>query len=123
MSWFKQLWQNSREKGQYYERQAQKYLEAQGLKAIERNYYCPYGELDVIMKDGDTLVFVEVKFRKNNIKGGANYALSPQKQAKLKRTIYHYLGAKNLKNQPLRNDYVAITGEPSLHINWLKNVF
>ena len=46
-----------------------------------------------------------------------------QKQAKLKRTIYHYLGAKNLKNQPLRIDYVAITGEPSLHINWLKNVF
>ena len=123
MSWFKQLWQNSREKGQYYELQAQKYLVSQGLTAIERNYYCPFGELDVIMKDGNTLVFVEVKFRKNHARGGANYALSIQKQARLKRSIYHYLAAKNLTNQPLRIDYEAITGEPSMHINWLKNVF
>lgn len=123
MSWFKQLWHNSREKGQYYERQAEKYLISHGLTPIERNYYCQFGELDVIMKEGDTLVFVEVKFRKNNFKGGASYALSSQKQAKLKRTIYHYLAAKNLKNQSLRIDYVAITGEPTLQINWLKNVF
>lgn len=123
MSWFKQLWQNSREKGQFYERQAQHYLESHGLKTIECNYYCPYGELDVIMQDGETLVFVEVKFRKNKAKGGANYALSAQKQAKLKRTIYHYLAAKNLTNQALRIDYVAITGEPTVTLNWVKNVF
>ena len=71
MSWFKQLWQNSREKGQYYELEAQKYLQQQGLIPIERNYNCPYGELDVIMRDGDTLVFIEVKFRSSNAKGGA----------------------------------------------------
>ena len=123
MSWFKELWHNSREKGQYYELEAQKYLVTQGLTPIERNYYCPYGELDVIMKEGDTLVFIEVKFRKNNARGGANYALSPQKQARLKRSIYHYLAAKNLTNQALRIDYVAITGEASPNINWLKNVF
>ncbi|MBL1385046.1 MULTISPECIES: YraN family protein [Pseudoalteromonas] len=123
MSWFKELWQNSREKGQYYELQAQKYLVAQGLKPIERNYYCPFGELDIIMKEGNTLVFVEVKFRKNNARGGANYALSTQKQARLKRSIHHYLAAKNLTNQALRIDYVAITGESSPTYNWLKNVF
>ncbi|KTD99233.1 MULTISPECIES: YraN family protein [unclassified Pseudoalteromonas] len=123
MSWFKELWQNSREKGQYYELQAQKYLVSQGLKPIERNYYCPFGELDIIMKEGNTLVFVEVKFRKNNARGGANYALSAQKQARLKRSIYHYLAAKNLTNQALRIDYVAITGESSPTYNWLKNVF
>ena len=123
MSWFKELWQNSREKGQYYELKAQKYLVKNGLTFIERNYYCPFGELDIIMKDGDTLVFVEVKFRKNKVRGGAKYALSPQKQARLKRSIYHYLAAKNLTNNPLRIDYVAITGESSPDINWLKNVF
>ena len=114
MSWFKELWQNSREKGQY--------LTREGLTPIERNYYCPFGELDVIMKHGDTLVFVEVKFRKNNARGGANYALGAQKQARLKRTIYHYLAAKNLTNQPIRVDYVAITGEGSGNINWIKSV-
>ena len=74
------------------------------------------------MKHGDTLVFVEVKFRKNNARGGANYALGAQKQARLKRTIYHYLAAKNLTNQPIRVDYVAITGEGSGNINWIKSV-
>ncbi|ASM51148.1 putative endonuclease [Pseudoalteromonas espejiana DSM 9414] len=122
MSWFKELWQNSREKGQYYERQAQKYLVAEGLTPIECNYYCPFGELDVIMRQGDTLVFVEVKYRKNNARGGANYALGAQKQARLKRTIYHYLAAKGLTNQPIRVDYVAITGDGSANINWIKNV-
>ncbi|MBQ4833837.1 YraN family protein [Pseudoalteromonas sp. MMG010] len=123
MSWFKQLWHNSREKGQYYELEAQKYLVAQGLIPIERNYYCPFGELDLIMKQGNTLVFIEVKFRKNTFRGGANYALSKQKQGRLKRTIYHYLATNNIKNQALRIDYIAITGEASPTINWLKNVF
>ncbi|MDN3380131.1 MULTISPECIES: YraN family protein [unclassified Pseudoalteromonas] len=123
MSWFKQLWQNSREKGQYYELQAQKYLQQQGLTPIERNYNCPYGELDVIMRDGDTLVFIEVKFRASSIKGGAMHALGKQKQQRLKRTIYHYLAAKQLKNQALRIDFVAITGDKAQQLNWIKNVF
>ncbi|MBE0457138.1 YraN family protein [Pseudoalteromonas sp. KG3] len=123
MSWFKQLWQNSREKGQYYELEAQKYLVTQGLIPIERNYNCPYGELDVIMRDGNTLVFVEVKFRSNHVKGGALHALGKQKQERLKRTIYHYLAAKKLSDQAIRIDFVAITGEASQQLNWIKNVF
>ncbi|BDF96416.1 MULTISPECIES: YraN family protein [Pseudoalteromonas] len=123
MSWFKQLWQNSREKGQYYEQEAQKYLVAQGLIPIECNYNCPYGELDVIMRDGNTLVFVEVKFRSSHVKGGALHALGKQKQARLKRSIYHYLAAKKLSDQAIRIDFVAITGEASQQLNWIKNVF
>ncbi|WP_404342491.1 YraN family protein [Pseudoalteromonas mariniglutinosa] len=123
MLWFKQLWHNSREKGFYYEQQAEKYLIEQGLVAIERNYHCPYGELDVIMRDGDILVFVEVKFRKNKVRGGANYALSKQKQQRLKRAIYHYLDAKQLSNQAVRIDYVAITGGSQNELNWFKNAF
>lgn len=122
MSWFQQLWQNSREKGQYYEQQAEKYLKRQGLQAIERNYNCPYGELDLIMRDQQTLVFVEVKYRKNNHKGGANYALSKQKLQRLKKTIYHYLAAKKLTNQAIRLDYIAITGDQDNAFNWIKNL-
>ncbi|WP_286259708.1 YraN family protein [Pseudoalteromonas apostichopi] len=123
MSWFKQLWQNSREKGLYYEKQAEQYLIQQGLKTIERNYFCKYGELDLIMRDGQTLVFVEVKFRKNALRGGANYALSKLKQQRLRRTISHYLAEKKISNQLMRIDYVAITGELNSSLNWFKNVY
>ncbi len=123
MSWFKQLWQNSREKGLYYEKQAEQYLIQHGLKTIERNYFCKYGELDLIMRDGQTLVFVEVKFRKNALHGGANYALSKLKQQRLRRTISHYLAEKKISNQLMRIDYVAITGELNSSLNWFKNVY
>lgn len=123
MSWFKQLWHNSREKGLYYEQQAEQYLKQYGLTAIGRNYLCQYGELDLIMREGQTLVFVEVKFRKNKLRGGANYALSKQKQQRLRRTISHYLAEKKLSNQAMRIDYIAITGELNSEINWFKNVY
>ncbi|MCF7501455.1 MULTISPECIES: YraN family protein [unclassified Pseudoalteromonas] len=123
MSWFKELWQNSREKGLYYEKQAESYLKQHGLKTIECNYLCQYGELDLIMREGNTLVFVEVKFRKNKLRGGANYALSQQKQQRLRRTIAHYLADKKLPNQSMRIDYVAITGEQDSEINWFRNVY
>ncbi len=123
MSWFKQLWQNSREKGLYYEKLAEQHLILHGLIAIERNYLCKYGELDLIMRDGQTLVFVEVKFRKNTQRGGANYALSTQKQQRLRRTISHYLANKKIVNQTMRIDYVAITGEKNSNINWFKNIY
>ena len=123
MSWFKQLWQDSRGKGLYYEHQAEQYLIQHGLKAIERNYLCKYGELDLIMRDGQTLVFVEVKFRKNALRGGANYALSKQKQQRLRRTISHYLAEKKISHQAMRIDYVAITGELNSTLNWFKNIY
>ena len=52
---FKAIVAKYREKGLYYEQQAEQYLIQHGLKAIERNYLCKYGELDLIMRDGQTL--------------------------------------------------------------------
>ena len=75
------------------------------------------------MRDGQTLVFVEVKFRKNALRGGANYALSKLKQQRLRRTISHYLAEKKISNQLMRIDYVAITGELNSSLNWFKNVY
>ena len=54
---------NTRKTGQEYEAMAAKYLEEKGYGILERNYRCPYGEIDIIAKDGSYLVFVEVKYR------------------------------------------------------------
>ena len=75
------------------------------------------------MRDGNTLVFVEVKFRSSYVKGGAIHALGKQKQERLKRSIYHYLATKKLSDQAIRIDFVAITGGTSQQLNWIKNVF
>ena len=58
--------------GLHYERQAEKYLQQQGLNLILRNYQCKVGEIDLIMRDQKTLVFVEVRYRRSNHYGGAH---------------------------------------------------
>ena len=55
---------NNRNKGSFYEEQAAAYLKSKGLTILCRNYRCPCGEIDLIARDGDYLVFVEVKYRK-----------------------------------------------------------
>ena len=61
--------QNRRRTGQLYERKAAAYLSACGYSILETNFYSHHGELDIIAKDGDTLVFVEVKYRKDTSMG------------------------------------------------------
>ncbi|SFC54680.1 YraN family protein [Pseudoalteromonas denitrificans] len=123
MSWFKTIWRNSREKGQYYEIQAEGFLKQQGLKPIDRNYWCKLGEIDLIMQQKDTLVFIEVKYRKSALYGGALYALTQSKQKKLKKAIQFYIQQHQLQNSALRVDFVAINGQNPYQFNWIKNVF
>jgi len=118
----KGLFANTRAKGMHYEQLAEQYLQTQGLSAVSRNYDCKYGEIDLIMKDQNTLVFVEVKYRKSKSYGGAISALSPSKLQKLQRSIYHYLECKKLKNLPIRIDFIAIEGVSSDNIKWIKNI-
>ena len=61
----------ARDKGQQIEQQVSRYLQKQGLRLIEQNYQCRGGEIDLIMKEKNTLVFVEVRFRKNARFGSA----------------------------------------------------
>ncbi|GMM86273.1 YraN family protein [Pseudoalteromonas sp. MTN2-4] len=119
----KGLFANTRAKGMHYEQLAEQYLQAQGLRAVARNYICKYGEIDLIMEDQNTLVFVEVKYRKSQSYGGAIAALSPSKLQKLQRSIYHYLECKKLKNLPIRIDFIAIEGVSSDNIKWIKNIY
>ncbi|HEY3487894.1 MAG TPA: YraN family protein [Gammaproteobacteria bacterium] len=100
------------------------WLQAQGLKLITRNYRSRYGELDLVMEHGQTLVFVEVKYRGNNEFGGAVGAVTKAKQAKLLKTALLYVQEQKPLLKNLRFDVIAL--QPGMHekfaCEWLQNV-
>ncbi len=100
---------------------ALKHLEAQGLKTLARNYRCNQGEIDLIMNDKNTLVFIEVRYRKNANFGSALESITESKQHKIITTARHYLSSKKISdNTPMRFDVVGIT---SGQVQWVKNAF
>ena len=119
---------SSRDRGQDAENACCKYLQQQGLKLLDRNYHGRRGELDLVMQDRDTVVFVEVRFRKNNHFGGALESITPDKQRKLRLTATQYLQQHHgLTNG--RFDVVAMTetvhnnGSKNYNFEWIKNAF
>ncbi|MDH3354766.1 MAG: YraN family protein [Chromatiales bacterium] len=96
------------------------YLQQQGLTLTERNYHCRRGEIDIIMDDADTLVFVEVKYRQSPRFGSASEMVTPQKQKKIITTALHYLQQNKLE-QACRFDVVAIS--PDTGVEWIKSAF
>ncbi len=116
----------TRETGESWERYAEEYLSDMGLQSITRNFHCRLGELDLIMKEESTFVFVEVKYRKNSQFGGAISAITPSKQKKLIKTAYFYLQQQGLSeyNTSCRFDVVTLEGDSNHpQINWIKNAF
>ena len=96
------------------------FLQQNGLKLVARNYRCRLGEIDLIARDGKTLVFVEVRMRTSNEFGGAAASITSVKRAKLTRTAHHYLAT--LSRAPAcRFDAVLISGNGE--IEWIKNAF
>jgi putative endonuclease len=84
------------------------YLKSQGLKFLMKNYGCRFGEIDLIMLDRKLLVFVEVRFRKNNIFGGGLESITPAKQQKLRRTAELFL-QENSQYKNARFDVVSMS--------------
>ncbi len=79
------------------EQVAAQYLLQQGLKLLQTNYRCRFGEIDLILQDGETCVFTEVRLRSQAAFGGAAASIDARKQAKLIRTAQHFLsGLKHL---------------------------
>jgi putative endonuclease len=110
-------------RGQQAERLACDYLRSHGLTLLERNFSCRLGELDLIMQDGDTLVFVEVKYRKNADYGHGSEAVDRHKQQKLVRAAQFYLQQQpRFQDLPMRFDVVSIEGTQQ-RIEWLANAF
>lgn len=102
------------------EEKAHLYLIAQGLKPVTRNFRCRLGELDLIMKDGESLVIIEVRYRKSNRYGNASESITPKKQKRIIAAAGLYLSQHPTKD-PIRFDVVAISGETD--IQWIKNAF
>ena len=96
------------------------YLEAQGLTLLKRNYRCRIGELDLIMQDGDYLVFVEVRSRHDSCHGTPAETITKTKQRRLIKTAAHYL-QKTRADAPCRFDVVAV--HQTDHLEWIKNAF
>ena len=104
--------------GRLAEDDALAYLLLQGLKLVERNFLCQGGELDLIMRDGKSVVFVEVRQRSSNTFGGALASITPAKQRRLTRAAQTWLLTQN-SLPPCRFDAVVIDGA---RMEWLKNI-
>ncbi|TYK66148.1 YraN family protein [Colwellia echini] len=116
----------STDKGQITELFAEQYLLQQGMTPVARNFHARQGEVDLIMLDGETLVFVEVKYRKNTSFGGAIAAIPVSKQNKIKHCVTFYLHQAGLNeyNTPCRVDVIALVGDINQpQVTWLKNAF
>lgn len=98
----------NKEIGRRGERAAAKYLERMGYEILERNYECPFGEADLIVRDGESLVFVEVKTRSGVSKGFPSEAVDERKRGKYERIAGWYLSHFGETNIPVRFDIVAI---------------
>ena len=114
-----------RSKGLHYERLAEEYLVRHALRLLHRNYNCRVGEIDLIMEDGATLVFVEVRFRESARFGGALESITPKKQARVMRAAANFLQhTPRTAERPCRFDAVGITGSHApLNICWIKGAF
>jgi putative endonuclease len=108
--------------GHHYETLAQDYLARQGLVFIEKNYRKKCGEIDLIMRERNEIIFIEVKYRKQQLFGSALEAVTFSKQQKLKRTAMLWLQKNRYSphHTYFRFDVIAISGENN-QIDWIKN--
>jgi len=113
-------------KGLRYEHQAREYLQDRGLQLLTQNFSSRYGEIDLIMRERDTVCFIEVKFRKSFAYGGAASTISRSKQRKIVKTALYYIaGRRRLARQSLRFDALLIQRQfdGSDRVDWIKNAF
>ena len=112
-----------RDQGQHAEGVAARYLESKGVVILERNIYNRGGELDLIGRDGDTLVFFEVRYRSEGSLTSAAESVTWSKQQTLLRAASFYLHRHGLWNSVSRIDVVAIApGQQARYqIQWIKN--
>lgn len=126
---------NSRQTGMQWEQTAEAFLCDQGLKIIERNFSSRFGEIDLIMEHDETVVFVEVRYRKSGQHGSGAESVTTHKQARISRTAGWYLATNpHRAEQFCRFDVISIDSikhhkdesNNSGHkqgINWIRSAF
>lgn len=108
---------NKRQTGTAYEEKAARYLEEKGYQILERNYRCRQGEIDLIARDGSCLVFIEVKYRRDDRLGYPAEAVDGRKQLHIQRAAAWYCYTHQIPEwHPCRFDVISITGEETEHI-------
>ncbi|NNG14246.1 MAG: YraN family protein [Gammaproteobacteria bacterium] len=100
------------------------HLRQQGLKLLTRNYHCRRGEIDLVMRDKGSLVFVEVRYRRQARYGSASESVNWHKQQRLIAAAKHYLLHEARTRPAARFDVVAISGAGAdLELEWIHNAF
>ena len=97
------------------------FLAARGLVIVERNFRCRRGEIDIIARDGETLVFAEVRLRTRSDFGGAAASIGARKRARLTAAALYYLG-RAPRVPPCRFDAILLDGLDNDRIEWLKDI-
>lgn len=114
---------SKREKGNAAEDKALTYLQQQGLKLVARNFHSYVGEIDLIMRDKEYLVFIEVRQRTNTRFGGGIESITHTKRQKILKTADFYLLKHKVQDKfPLRFDMLSLDGK-SQAITWIKDAF
>lgn len=116
---------NTRAKGNYGEKLALRYLLEQGLTLVEQNISSRFGEIDILMRDSQEWVFIEVRYRKSQYHGGGLESVNISKQRKLIRTAERYMQTHYKTHfDSCRFDMIEISGEiESPVINWIQDAF
>jgi putative endonuclease len=108
-------------RGSAAEAMAAAFLERKGLAIVARNYRCRLGEIDLVARDGNTTVFVEVRSRASSAFGGAAASITAAKRQRLLKAARHYLSRQRTV-PPCRFDALLIEGDPP-RIDWLRDAF
>lgn len=112
---------NKREVGTAYEKMAGAYLIAQGYEILQYNFRCRKGEIDIIAKEGEYLVFAEVKYRKDAKSGNPLEAVNAKKQQIISKVALYYCVTHGYEEgTPCRFDVIAVLGD---QISLLRNAF
>ncbi len=116
---------DSHQQGILAEEKAFSFLKEKGLKLLDRNYRTHLGEIDIIMQDKETIVFVEVRARTKNNTMDVLETIDHRKRSHIIQTSQHYLQKYKTTNKSIcRFDVVLLTGPPeSAKIEWIKNAF
>ena len=96
------------------EAEAARFLRRSGWEILETNWHCRYGEIDLIARQGDVLVFVEVKARRTRSFGLPEESITPSKRRRIIRSAHTYLDERQLQAAEWRVDVIAIEGRPGL---------
>lgn len=111
---------NKRQIGSIGEDMAVEFLKSRGVKILERNYQNRFGEIDIIGMEDNTLLFIEVKYRKNESFGYPLEAVGFAKQEKIRKTARFFLNENHYYHYNIRFDCIGIIGS---QIEWIKGAF